>query len=68
MPDLNITLILPSGGARTAEIPDDVNVHDLLAELTSLLQLPTVLTAKPSDGNSAKMKPWRKPVSLKTTV
>ena len=42
MPDLNITLILPSGGARTAEIPDDVNVHDLLAELTSLLQLPTV--------------------------
>jgi ubiquitin-protein ligase len=42
MPDLNITLILPSGGARNAEIPDDVNIRDLLAELTSLLQLPTV--------------------------
>jgi len=42
MPDLNVTLILPSGGARNAEIPDDVNVGDLLAELTSLLQLPTV--------------------------
>lgn len=42
MTDLNITLVLPSGGARNAEIPDDVSVRDLLAELTSLLQLPTV--------------------------
>jgi ubiquitin-protein ligase len=42
MTDLNITLILPSGGARNAEVPDDVNVRDLLAELASLLQLPTV--------------------------
>jgi len=42
MPDLNVTLILPSGGARNAEIPDDVSIHDLLAELASLLQLPTV--------------------------
>jgi ubiquitin-protein ligase len=42
MSDLNITLVLPSGGARNAEIPDDVSVRDLLAELTSLLQLPTV--------------------------
>jgi ubiquitin-protein ligase len=42
MPDLNITFILPSGGARTAEVPDDVQVHDLLAELTSMLKLPTV--------------------------
>ena len=42
MSDLNVTLILPSGGARNAEIPDDVKVRDLLAELTSLLQLPTV--------------------------
>ena len=42
MPDLNITLILPSGGARNAEIPDDVTIRDLLAELTSLLQLPIV--------------------------
>ena len=42
MPDLNVTIVLPSGGARTAEVPDDINVHDLLAELTSLLALPTV--------------------------
>jgi len=42
MTDLNATIVLPSGGARTAEVPDDVSVHDLLAELTSLLQLPAV--------------------------
>ena len=42
MPDLNVTIILPSGGARTAEVPDDIKVHDLLTELTSLLKLPTV--------------------------
>jgi ubiquitin-protein ligase len=42
MPDLNVTIVLPSGGARTAEVPEDVNVHDLLTELTSLLKLPTV--------------------------
>jgi ubiquitin-protein ligase len=42
MPDLNITLVLPSGGARAAEVPDDVIVQDLLSEFTSLLELPTV--------------------------
>lgn len=42
MTDLNVTIVLPSGGARTAEVPDDVCVHDLLAELISLLQLPTI--------------------------
>ena len=42
MPDLNITIVLPSGGARSAEVPDDVIVRDLLSEFTSLLQLPTV--------------------------
>lgn len=42
MPDLNVTIVLPSGGARTAEVPDDVTVHDLLTELTSLLSLPAV--------------------------
>jgi len=30
MPDLNVTIVLPSGGARPAEVPDDVSVHDLL--------------------------------------
>lgn len=42
MPDLNITLVLPGGGARAAEVPDDVIVRDLLSEFTSLLQLPTL--------------------------
>ena len=42
MPDLNITIVLPSGGARAAEIPDDVSLRELMPELTSLLDLPTV--------------------------
>jgi ubiquitin-protein ligase len=42
MPDLTVTIILPSGGARTAEVPDDVPVGELLAELVVLLELPTV--------------------------
>jgi ubiquitin-protein ligase len=42
MTDLNITFVLPSGGARSAEIPDDVNVRDLMAELIPMLSLPTV--------------------------
>ncbi|MFN2120745.1 MAG: EsaB/YukD family protein [Anaerolineales bacterium] len=41
MADLNVTIVLPSGGARAAEMPDDVPVHELLPELTSLLELPT---------------------------
>jgi hypothetical protein len=40
--DISVTLVLPSGGARKADMPDDVPVGDLLAELTSLLKLPTV--------------------------
>ena len=42
MSDLSVTIVLPGGGARTAEVPDDVTVQDLLAELASLLKLPTV--------------------------
>jgi ubiquitin-protein ligase len=42
MGDLSVTFVLPSGGARRAEVPDDVAVAELLTELTSLLQLPTV--------------------------
>src|SRR5512138_2354093 len=42
MPDLNVTVVLPSGGARAAEVPDDVTVRDLLSEFTSLLELPVV--------------------------
>jgi ubiquitin-protein ligase len=42
MPDLNVTIVLPSGGARTAEVPDDVVVKELMPEFASLLELPTV--------------------------
>ncbi len=42
MPDLNVTIVLPSGGARAAEVPDDVIIRDLLSEFTSLLELPVV--------------------------
>lgn len=41
MPDLTVTLVLPTGGARTAEVPDDVPVRELLPELVSVLELPT---------------------------
>lgn len=40
MSDLAITVVLPSGGSRTAEIPDDVIVKELLPELTTSLELP----------------------------
>ncbi|NPV87153.1 MAG: hypothetical protein HPY45_14240 [Anaerolineae bacterium] len=42
MPEIPVTIILPNGGARRAEMPDDVAVRDLIEELASLLQLPTV--------------------------
>lgn len=42
MPELTVTIVLPSGGARTAEVPDDVEVRELTAELVALLELPTV--------------------------
>jgi ubiquitin-protein ligase len=41
MSDLPVTIILPNGGTRRAEVPDDLAVRDLLEELTSLLKLPT---------------------------
>lgn len=40
MSDLSVTVVLPSGGSRTAELPDDVTVKDLLPELTTSLELP----------------------------
>lgn len=42
MSDMSVTLVLPSGGARAADVPDDVPVKELLPEFTSLLELPTV--------------------------
>ena len=41
MSDIPVTLVLPSGGSRNAEVPDDVVVKDLLPELTTSLELPT---------------------------
>jgi len=42
MPNLNVTFVLPSGGARVAEVPDDLRVRDLMPELISMLKLPTI--------------------------
>ncbi|MBE9524227.1 MAG: hypothetical protein IMY76_03955 [Chloroflexi bacterium] len=42
MAELSVTIILPHGSARSAEVPDDVSVRDLIMELTSLLKLPTI--------------------------
>ncbi len=41
MSDISVTLVLPSGGSRVAEVPDDVVVKELLPELTTSLELPT---------------------------
>ena len=35
MPDVPVTIVLPSGGTRNAEVPDDVPVKELLPELTT---------------------------------
>jgi len=42
MPDISVTVIMPNGGARKADIPDDLVVGEIIKELTSLLKLPTV--------------------------
>jgi hypothetical protein len=42
MADKNITIVLPSGGTRNAEVPDDVAIKELLPELATTLELPTV--------------------------
>ena len=41
MADLPVTLVLPSGGTRSAEVPDDVVVKELIPELATSLELPT---------------------------
>ncbi|MEX0788150.1 MAG: EsaB/YukD family protein [Anaerolineales bacterium] len=40
MAEVPITVILPGGGTRTADVPDDIPVKELLPELTTSLQLP----------------------------
>ena len=41
MADIPVTLVLPLGGTRTAEVPDDVPVKELIPELATSLELPT---------------------------
>jgi hypothetical protein len=41
MSDLPVTLVLPSGGSRNADVPDDVEVKELIPELATSLELPT---------------------------
>jgi hypothetical protein len=41
MSDINVTLVLPSGGSRVAEVPGDVPVKELIPELATSLELPT---------------------------
>jgi len=41
MADIPVTLILPSGGTRSAEVPEDVPVKELIPELATSLELPT---------------------------
>lgn len=41
MADTNVTLVLPAGGTRAAEVPDDVPVRELVPELATSLELPT---------------------------
>lgn len=42
MADVSVTIVLPNGGVRRADVPSDVPVRELIEELTSLLELPTV--------------------------
>jgi uncharacterized ubiquitin-like protein YukD len=39
--DLPVTIVLPSGGTRNAEVPREVPVKQLIPELATLLELPT---------------------------
>jgi hypothetical protein len=40
MKEIPVTFVLPSGGTRAAEVPDDVQVKELLPELATTLELP----------------------------
>lgn len=42
MAELPVTIVMPSGGSRTAEVPGEVPVRELVSELATLLDLPTV--------------------------
>jgi hypothetical protein len=42
MSEITVSLVLPAGGTRTAEVPDDVPIKELMPELTTSLELPTM--------------------------
>ena len=73
MAEQTVTIVLPSGGARTAEIPADLPARELIIELVSMLELPTVgpdgrpwatvSIAKRWDGNFRRRRRLRKQVS-----
>ena len=42
MADLPVTIVLPAGGTRNAEMPNDVPVKDLIPEMMTSLELPAV--------------------------
>jgi len=42
MTDLNVTFVMPGGSTRTAEVPNDLKVRDLMVELVPMLSLPTL--------------------------
>ncbi len=42
MSEITVTIVLPNGGARRADMPDDVSVGEIIEELTTLLKLPTI--------------------------
>ena len=39
--ETSVTIVLPSGGTRNADVPTEVPVKELLPELTTSLELPT---------------------------
>ncbi len=41
MADIPVTVVLPSGGSRSADVPGDVEVKELIPELATTLELPT---------------------------
>jgi ubiquitin-protein ligase len=42
MAEILVTIVLPNGGARQAEMPDDIAVRELVPELVGLLKVPTI--------------------------
>ena len=46
MADIPVTIVLPSGGSRNAEVPSEVAVKELIPELTTSLDPPVFVTRR----------------------